>query len=166
LIPPVLSIVGRSNSGKTTLMCELVHALKKKGYRVGTLKHNAHGFDIDQPGKDTWKHREAGADVVMISSSSKVALIEKVQEELSLDNLLKRFEGVDLVITEGYKRENKPKIEVVRGSNPPVCREKEDNVLAFVGDTGHINTKKASTYCWQQIEELIEFIEKKIIGGV
>lgn len=117
---PVVSIVGKSKVGKTTLVVKLIEELKKRGYRVAVIKHDVHGFEIDHPGKDTWLHAQAGADIVAISSSEKMAMIEKVTEEKSLDEVIAKIENVDIILTEGYKRAAKPKIEVFR---PPRSRE-------------------------------------------
>lgn len=132
---PIVSVVGKSGSGKTVLICGLLPELKKRGYRVGTIKHDVHGFDIDIPGKDSWKHAQAGADTVVISSPWKVAKIEKVDRDLSLDEVIARIDNVDLIISEGYKGNDKPKIEVFRSTvhREPLCR-KEDNLLAIVSD--------------------------------
>jgi molybdopterin-guanine dinucleotide biosynthesis adapter protein len=111
---PVISVVGKSNVGKTTLVEKLIKEIKSRGYKVATVKHDVHGFDIDVPGKDTWRHAQAGSDIVVISSPQKLAMISKVEEELSLDQVCERISGVDLIMTEGYKRETKPKIEVFR----------------------------------------------------
>ncbi|HZW83091.1 MAG TPA: molybdopterin-guanine dinucleotide biosynthesis protein B [Candidatus Deferrimicrobium sp.] len=111
---PVISVVGKSNVGKTTLVEKLIKEIKARGYKVATVKHDVHGFDIDVPGKDTWRHAQAGSDVVVISSPQKLAMISKVEEELSLEQVCERISGVDLIMTEGYKREMKPKIEVFR----------------------------------------------------
>lgn len=111
---PIISVVGKSNSGKTTLLEKLVRELKLRGYKVATVKHDVHSFDIDIPGKDTWHHAQAGADVVVISSPQKFAMIARVEEELDLDQVCALISGVDLIITEGYKGVKKPKIEVFR----------------------------------------------------
>ncbi len=111
---PVISVVGKSNVGKTTLIEKLLPELKRRGYRVATIKHDAHRFELDQPGKDTWRHAQAGSDCVVIASSEKLAIIETLDRELSLDEIVARLPAVDLVVTEGYKRQNKPKIEVSR----------------------------------------------------
>jgi molybdopterin-guanine dinucleotide biosynthesis adapter protein len=111
---PIVSIVGKSDSGKTTLIEKLIPELIRRGYRVGTIKHDAHQFDIDHPGKDSWRHRQAGADTVVISSPAKAAIVTTVRSELTLDDMAAAYFGdVDIVITEGYKSENKPKIEVL-----------------------------------------------------
>jgi len=111
---PIVSVVGKSNVGKTTLLEKILRELKARNYKVATVKHDVHGFSIDIPGKDTWRHAQAGADVVIISSPQKVAMITKVERELDLDQVCARVSGVDIIITEGYKRSNKPKIEVFR----------------------------------------------------
>ncbi|MBS3983319.1 MAG: molybdopterin-guanine dinucleotide biosynthesis protein B [Dethiobacter sp.] len=132
---PIVSVVGKSDSGKTTLICGLLPELKRRGYRVATVKHDVHGFEIDKPGKDTWKHSQAGADIVIISSPAKIALLEKVDEELTLDEVIARISNVDIIISEGYKRNNKPKIEVFRSTvhDAPLCTG-EDNLIALASD--------------------------------
>lgn len=132
---PIVSVVGRSDSGKTTLICGLVRELKRRGWKVATIKHDVHGFEMDKPGKDTWKHAEAGADTVVISSPWKMAMIEKVTEELSLDQLVERISNVDIIISEGYKRNNKPKIEIFRSTvhEAPLCAP-ADNLIAIASD--------------------------------
>jgi len=111
---PIVSVVGKSDVGKTTLLEKLLAELKKRGYRVATIKHDVHGFNIDHPGKDTWRHARAGADTVIISSPSRVAVISRVEQEKTLDQVAAMVQDVDIILTEGYKRENKPKIEVFR----------------------------------------------------
>lgn len=113
---PVISIVGKSDSGKTTLLEKLLREAKRRNWRVATVKHDVHGFDMDKPGKDTWRHAQAGADLVVISSPQKIAILESVPEDQELDAVIARIRGVDLIFTEGYKRGNKPKIEVSRSS--------------------------------------------------
>jgi molybdopterin-guanine dinucleotide biosynthesis protein len=111
---PVISVVGKSNVGKTTLLEKLLPELKRRGYRVATIKHDAHHFELDTPGKDTWRHAQAGSDCVVISSAEKLAMIQKVEGELTLDDIVAQLPAVDVVLTEGYKRQDKPKIEVSR----------------------------------------------------
>jgi molybdopterin-guanine dinucleotide biosynthesis protein MobB len=121
---PVLSVVGRSNSGKTTLIEKLLPWLTARGWRVGTLKHDVHGFTMDHEGKDTHRHFEAGAERVLIAGPRELAFRERVAEHPEREPLIMRFfEGLDLVITEGYKTGDWPKIEVVRAarSSQPIC---------------------------------------------
>lgn len=111
---PVVSVVGKSDVGKTTLLEKLLQESKRRGWRVATVKHDVHGFDMDKPGKDTWRHAQAGADMVVISSPNKIAILESVDEDKPLDEVLGRIRGVDLIFTEGYRRANKAKIEIYR----------------------------------------------------
>lgn len=130
---PVISIVGEKWSGKTRLIEKLVRELKRRGYRVGTIKHTLHQFEIDRPGTDSYRHFQAGADVVAISSPRQMALMERWEEERGLDELVARyFPGVNLVLTEGYRGRDKPKIEIVAAGANPSCTPK-DNLIAVVG---------------------------------
>jgi molybdopterin-guanine dinucleotide biosynthesis protein B len=136
-MPAVVSIVGKSQEGKTTFLEKLIPELNLRGYRVGTLKHDAHDhFEIDQEGKDTWRHRKAGAQAVAISSPSRVAFIKTVEREMDLDTLVASyFSSEHLVLTEGYKSGNKAKIEICRKAlqSEPLC-SKADRLLAVVSD--------------------------------
>ena len=134
---PIVSIVGKSNSGKTTLILKLLPILKARGYRVGTVKHDVHGFEMDREGKDTYRHFHGGADAVLISSPKKMALIKRVDKEAPLDEIAERFySDMDLVLTEGFKSLDKPKIEVFRSAahKEPLCTP-ADNRIALASDT-------------------------------
>lgn len=111
---PVVSIVGKSGVGKTTALERIIRETKRRGYKVGTIKHDIHGFEMDKPGKDSWRHTQAGSDAVVVSGPRKVALIRQLDEEMALDEIVQLMGDVDLVLTEGYKRGDKPKIEVSR----------------------------------------------------
>ena len=114
-MPPIVSIVGKSKVGKTTLIERLVAELKRRGYRVATVKHDIHSFEIDQPGKDSWRHAQAGSDAVVISSPEKIALIKKVDHDSSLEEIRWLLgDDFDIVLAEGFKRGKAPKIEVYR----------------------------------------------------
>lgn len=132
---PVISIVGgKSNSGKTTLLEKIIREAKRRGWRVATLKHDVHGFEMDQPGKDTWRHAQAGADVVAISSPRKIAILESVSEDQPLDEVIARIHGVDVIFTEGYKHGNKPKIEVYRSAVHQELFSKPEELIAIASD--------------------------------
>lgn len=131
---PVVSIVGSSNVGKTTFLVELVRELKRRGYRVGTIKHYRHRFEIDQPGKDSWRHFQAGSDVSVISSPHKMALIQRLDAELELDRIVAKMESVDIVLTEGYKGADTPKIEVFRQEQASRLVCGADDLVALVTD--------------------------------
>jgi molybdopterin-guanine dinucleotide biosynthesis protein B len=109
----VVSFVGTSGTGKTTLIEGSVRELKKRGYRVAVIKHAHHGFEMDRPGKDTWRFAQAGSDMVLVSSPDRIAIIERVSEEIWLPQLLTMIaDKVDIVLVEGYKWASKVKIEV------------------------------------------------------
>jgi len=131
---PVISFVGRSNCGKTTYLEKLIREFKRRNYKVAIIKHDVHGFEMDKPGKDTWRHAQAGADVVCISSPDKMAMIKKVEQELRLDEVVRYIDGVDIIFTEGYKCEAKTKIEVFRQAtcDRPLCAQAE--LLAMATD--------------------------------
>jgi molybdopterin-guanine dinucleotide biosynthesis protein MobB len=120
----VYGIVGRKNSGKTHLVTRLVRAAVARGLAVSTIKHAHHGFDVDQPGKDSWQHREAGATEVLVASASRWALLHEHRgtPEPTLPDLLARLGPCDLVLVEGFKREPHPKLQVYRAScgQPPL----------------------------------------------
>lgn len=134
-MPPVLSIVGKSESGKTTLIEKIIPELKRRGYRVGIVKHAHHGFEMDRKGKDSYRHRQAGADTVMIASPGQIAMVKDVPNEC-LDDLVPFFSDMDILISEGFKRDRAPKIEVYRKErhDQPACL-KDDTLLAMVSDT-------------------------------
>ncbi len=113
---PVLSIVGKSDVGKTTLLEKLIRELKARGYRVATIKHDAHSFELDQPGKDTWRHAQAGSDHVVIASPTRIAHIQHIERELTLPEIVSTIHDVDIILTEGYKRGPALKIEVSRAA--------------------------------------------------
>ncbi len=135
---PVVSVVGRSNVGKTTLLEKLIAELKRRGYRVATIKHDVHGFEIDRPGKDTWRHAQAGSDVVVLAGPDRLALIARTGGELPLDEIVARLPlAVDIVLTEGYKHGDRAKIEVARAAcgRELLCRGEE--LLALATDEAH-----------------------------
>ena len=130
-MPPIISVVGKSESGKTTLIEKLIPELKNRGYRIGTIKHAHHNFDMDKEGKDSWRHKAAGSETVVIVSPGKISIVK--DEDLErLEHLEKYFDGMDLVITEGFKREKMPKIEVCRAerNKEPLCQD--DNTLIAI----------------------------------
>lgn len=133
---PVISVVGWANSGKTTFLEKLVTELKQRGFKVGVIKHHHHGtFEIDQPGKDTWRMARAGAVCTAVSGPGKVGLVLETETEMRPGEIAALMPGVDIVITEGYKRECFPQIEVRRagcGEERPAARDGQ--LAAVVGD--------------------------------
>ncbi len=130
---PVICVVGRAKSGRTTLLEKLIRELKARGHRVGTIKHHSHpGFDVDRPGKDTWRHAQAGSDHVVIAAPDKIASIRRVDREPGLYEIVAMMTDVDVVLTEGYLRTGQHRIEVVRAarSSEPICQPEELLALA------------------------------------
>jgi molybdopterin-guanine dinucleotide biosynthesis protein B len=160
-MPQTICIVGRSQSGKTTLIEKLIPLLKGRGYRIGTIKHSHHIFDFDKAGKDSWRHKDAGADTVIVASPGKIAMV-KNDDQGTLDGLQEFFEDLDLVITEGYKKENKPKIEVVRAArHEEVLLKADRHLVAVVSD---IDLKlKVPVFGLEDIDKLADFIEETFL---
>ena len=131
-----VSFVAKSGTGKTTLLEKVIGCLKDKGFRVGVIKHDAHSFEIDHPGKDSHRLTAAGADTMVIASPEKLALIKKHREAPAVEELLASyFNDVDIVLTEGFKKSSLPKIELHRRERSPtlLCRgEQHDPTLVAV----------------------------------
>lgn len=162
-IAPVISVVGKSNVGKTTLLEKLVAELARRGHRVATIKHDTHGFDIDKPGKDTWRLAQAGSAAVVISSPTKMALIRNVEREATLDEIAAMLEDdVDLILTEGYKRGNKPKIEVFRQGAADSLLCTEDELIAIATDT--VQPLRVPQFGLDDAAGLADFLEEKYIS--
>ena len=140
MTPPIICIVGKKKSGKTTFMEKLLPELRALGVSVGTVKHDAHSFEMDREGKDSWRHREAGSETVVVSSPERVALIKRVEREMTLEELAGEFfADRQLVLAEGYFRSGQVKIEVHRSDahSHPLCdrgNEDEKRLLAMVSD--------------------------------
>ncbi|MSP14970.1 MAG: molybdopterin-guanine dinucleotide biosynthesis protein B [Chloroflexi bacterium] len=135
LMPPIVCIVGRSNSGKTTFLERLIPVLKRRGLRLAVIKHHSHGdFDIDIPGKDTWRFAAAGSDQVWLISPNRLAQFVRLEQEVSLEQVAAGITGVDLILTEGFKRSPQPKIEVTRQALTTELLCQPDELLAVVAD--------------------------------
>ena len=134
-----VSFVAKSGTGKTTLLEKVISCLKERGYKVGVIKHDAHRFDIDHPGKDSHRLTTAGADTMLISSPEKLALVKKHAESPTIEEILSTyFRDVDIVLTEGFKKSSMPKIELHRRERSAtlLCRgeENDPNLLAVASD--------------------------------
>ena len=160
---PIISIVGKSDSGKTTFIEKLVPELTRRGYRIATVKHDVHGFEVDREGKDSWRHKQAGAHTVVISSPKKVALIRDVEKDLTLEEIREKLiQDVDLILSEGYKKDVQPKIEIFRKEkHKELLCTKEDNLVGIVSD------KKfrvgVSCFFLDDVRGVADFLEKKYL---
>jgi molybdopterin-guanine dinucleotide biosynthesis protein B len=133
----IIGLAGWSGAGKTTLVAKLIPSITARGLTVSTLKHAHHAFDVDQPGKDSYMHRMAGATEVLVSSQNRFALMRELRgaPELALPELLAKLTPVDLVIIEGYKRDPHPKLEVYRASvGKPLIHPDDPYVVAIASD--------------------------------
>ncbi|MBI2278223.1 MAG: molybdopterin-guanine dinucleotide biosynthesis protein B [Dechloromonas sp.] len=139
----VFGIAGYSGSGKTTLLEKLIPQLTGRGLKVSVIKHAHHGFDIDRPGKDSYRHREAGASEVLLSCNDRWALMHerRADSDVTLNELLGRLAPCDLVLIEGFKQEPVPKLEVYRPENgkPPLFPERDD-IVAVATDAEIVTT--------------------------
>lgn len=159
----VYGIVGRKNSGKTHLVARLLQAATARGLRVSTVKHAHHAFDIDQPGKDSHTHRTAGAHEVLVASSQRWALIHehRGRTEPGLDELLTRLEPCDLVLVEGFKAGDHPKLEVYRaacGQAPLAPLDARIEAQAVDADTMSLDTGASLRLPLDDAETVLDFI--------
>ena len=133
----IIGLAGWSGSGKTTLITKLIPRLIARGVTASTVKHAHHGFDLDQPGKDSFFHRAAGATEVIISSAKRFAILHELREEAEWDlpDLLAKMSPVDLVLVEGYKRDAFPKLEIHRAANgKPLIHPEDIHIVAIASD--------------------------------
>lgn len=155
----VFGITGWKNSGKTTLVVKLVSHLAGLGYKVSTIKHAHHAFDIDQPGRDSFQHREAGATEVLVSSVNRWALIHELrnENEISLNDVLSKLTPVDLVLVEGYKHDEHPKLQVYRPDvNKEIMVGNIPNIVAIASNQPLQSTVPVLNL--NNIEEVADFI--------
>jgi molybdopterin-guanine dinucleotide biosynthesis protein B len=131
---PIISVVGKSGVGKTTFLEKLIAELKWRGLRVAVVKHDIHGFEIDHPGKDSWRLAQAGSDSVVIVSPQRLALIKRLDREMALSEIVALLTDVDVILTEGYKRGDAPKIEVSRRERSGELLCSLDGLVAIVAD--------------------------------
>jgi molybdopterin-guanine dinucleotide biosynthesis protein B len=158
-----ISIIGKSESGKTTLIEKLIPEMKRRGYRIGSVKHTAHGFDMDREGKDSFRHQKAGAETVAVASPRQIVLIKNVDSD-SLENVESYFTDMDLLFVEGYKKEKRPKIEVFNADYHKMPINPDDeNLFAFVTDDSV--EVRVPRFRMDQIKELADLIEKKYPVG-
>lgn len=162
--PEIIAVVGKSNSGKTTLIEKLIRELTGRGYRLGTLKHAFKGFEMDREGKDSWRHRQAGAAGTLVLSRDAIALV-KNEVPSSVQDLRHYFSDMDLIIAEGFKREKLPSIEIFRsrsGHRAPLYTEGK-TIVAFVTDSEFL--PDLPVFGLDDTGKLADFIEFHFLGA-
>jgi molybdopterin-guanine dinucleotide biosynthesis protein MobB len=161
LMLPIIAIVGKSKSGKTTLIEKLISELKSRGYRVSTIKHSAHRLSFDKPNKDSWRHIQAGSDATIIVSPNQIVQIKPVTEEPDLSEIAHLFsEDYDIILAEGFKQSNTPKLEVHRKAAGPTLSH-VDNLIAIATDESlETRTRQLSLH---DIKSIADFLENSFI---
>ena len=160
-MPSIVSIIGNSKSGKTTLIEKLVRELKSRGYRVATVKHTPQGMNFDESDKDSWRHLQAGSEATVITSQDKMVLIKPVTRDAALDEIAGIFdEDYDIILTEGFKQDNAPKIEVHRREAGPLLSNIE-KLIAIATDEP-LETK-ARQFDLDDIKGLADLLEEGFI---
>ena len=132
---PVLGFAAFSGTGKTTLLERVIPLLKTAGIRLALVKHSHHDFEMDKPGKDSWRHAQAGSHHVVIAAPDKIASYRFTDTEASLDEVLTEFRDVDIILVEGYKRAGKPAVEMVRAERGIEVIGSPEQLIAVVTDT-------------------------------
>ncbi len=155
----IVSIVGKSGAGKTTLLEKVIRGLKKKGYIIGTVKHTHKGFHMDKKGKDSWRHRNAGSDATLVIAPGMIAFVKDEERDV-VEEIQDYLSDMDIVLVEGFKKQNLPKIEIFRKGGRhehPLCMD-DDNLDAFVSDSDF--TPDVPKFGIEDVEGIVDFIEK------
>lgn len=160
---PVVSIVGKSDSGKTTLVEGLIRELVARGYRVASVKHHIHEVEVDQPGKDSWRHGRAGAVTTMISSPTQFVLVRKVDRERTIEELVAAAGDVDILVTEGFKRAGDIRIEVARRARSDELVSGPGEVFAVVTDMPEIVPEGVPVFPLDAHTSVAEMIERSFL---
>jgi molybdopterin-guanine dinucleotide biosynthesis protein MobB len=164
-----VSFVAKSGTGKTTMLEKVIAELKSRGWRVGVIKHDAHRFEIDHPGKDSWRLTQAGADTMLVASPEKLALVKRHAEPPSVDELIATyFADVDVVLTEGFKKSGLPKIELHRRERSAtlICRgEEHDSTLVAVASDEPLELD-VPVLDLNNSAQVADFVEKHIMEKV
>lgn len=163
---PVVSIVGKSDSGKTTFLEKLIRVLTARGWRVGTVKHHVHDFDIDVPGKDSWRHARAGAFITMVSSPAQFAAIQRVDSERSLLDLAAHAAeaGASILLTEGYKSTAAARIEVSRRGRSEELISAPTELVALATDNDELRPDGVPTFGLDDAEGVASLIEELFLA--
>lgn len=163
---PVVSIVGKSKSGKTTFLEKLIRVLSDRGWRVATAKHHVHEFDIDVPGKDSWRHAHAGAIATMVVSPAQFALMRDMEREYTLEELAEKAAeaGADILLTEGFKRVARVRIEVSRAARSTEIISTPDELVALVTDVSH-HMADVPAFALDDAAGVADLVEQRFLGA-
>jgi len=160
---PVVCFTGPSNSGKTTLIEKVIRILSKRGYRIATIKHTHKRFEMDVKGKDSWRHRSAGAKTVILSSASQFAVFSDTDREITIEDVLERWcRDRDILIVEGFKRDKYPKIEVHRGGMHRELQCRTDPSIIALASENPADVP-IPRYDIDDAEGITDFIEKRFL---
>ena len=160
-MPPLVSIIGRAKSGKTTLIEKLIGELKSRNYRVATIKHASQGMTFDEPDKDSWRHIQAGSEATAVTSPDRVVLVKPVAEEPALDEIVPLFgEDYDIILAEGFKQGTAPKIEVHRREVGPSLGAVRKLIAIVTDEPLETKTRQFSL---EDVKGLADLLEKGFI---
>jgi len=160
--PPIISIAGQSNAGKTTFVVKLIAELTRRGYRIGSAKHTHHDIDLDQKGKDSWRHKQAGALATLLVTDQQIAMV-KDDDRADIERMHAYLPDVDLILAEGFKRQPLPKIEIFRTDGPydtPLFMDHPD-LIAMV--TNAPVTPSVPVFGLDDIESLAGFVQERYL---
>ncbi len=165
---PIVSIVGKGDSGKTTFLEKLIRELSSRGVRVATVKHHVHDYDIDVPGKDSWRHARAGAVTTMVSSPDKFSLIAKVEREYTLPELatIATDSGADILLTEGFKREATQRIEISRRARSESLISTPEELVALVTDNPDLAPEGVPLFGLEDAIAVADMVCTRYLAGV
>jgi molybdopterin-guanine dinucleotide biosynthesis protein B len=156
-MPPVVSIVGKSESGKTTVLGRLVEELKSRGYQVATAKHAPHGTTFDEPGKDSWRHIKAGSRAAIVSSPDNIVLVKPVSRDSPLEEIVRLLgEDYDIILTEGFKQGSAAKIEVHHKGTGPLLENIRKRIAIVTDEPLESNARQFSFGDTANLADLLE----------
>jgi molybdopterin-guanine dinucleotide biosynthesis adapter protein len=160
-MPPIVSIVGKSSSGKTTFLEKLIREITDRGYKVATIKHSHHSISFDDPNKDSWRHARAGAVATMVSSTTEIQMIKPIEKELTVEELAQNLgDDYDIILSEGFSRGNAPKVEIHRKESGPLL-ENASNLFAVATDEP-LETE-AKQFALEDVKGVADLLEEDFI---
>jgi molybdopterin-guanine dinucleotide biosynthesis protein B len=158
-MPHIIGFAGYSNSGKTTVIKELLGIFKHRGYKVAAIKHASHGYDIDTPEKDSWQHFQAGADQVVIAGPTSLTIHERLQKTPQLHDILHKIITVDYILVEGFKEETGYKVEIIRDGLENIPIVPSEYLLALVSDSK--KDRGVPCFAFDEMESLADLLTRR-----